>query len=88
MNSEAVQTDTGDDRPPRGGTSSLAPERIQALAGRPKRFRALMERAERGGYRVMRDVAYTDTWLLLDAADGALIHPAASLEEIECWLNE
>ncbi|WP_227984950.1 hypothetical protein [Nocardia spumae] len=52
------------------------------------RIRPLGDRAARAGYRLMRDPARPDTWILLDAASGEPVHSESSLDRIEEWLNE
>ncbi|MFE9326569.1 hypothetical protein ACIHDR_15975 [Nocardia sp. NPDC052278] len=50
------------------------------------RFQLLVERAERAGYRLMRDPWTPCTWILLDTEDGEPLHSAATLDLIEQWL--
>ncbi|PPJ28358.1 hypothetical protein C5E45_00485 [Nocardia nova] len=52
------------------------------------RLRVLGSRAEKAGYRLLRDPALPDAWSLLDAEDGAVVCPATTLERIEQWLDE
>ncbi|MEU6561745.1 hypothetical protein [Nocardia nova] len=52
-------------------------------------LRHLADRADRAGYRLIRDrTLQPETWLLIDAEDGTRVHSAPSLDRIEAWLNE
>ncbi|MBF6144291.1 hypothetical protein [Nocardia nova] len=52
------------------------------------RLRALGSRAEKAGYRLVHDPPLPETWSLVDADDGEIIFPAATLDEIRQWLDE
>ncbi|OXR46768.1 hypothetical protein B7C42_01746 [Nocardia cerradoensis] len=55
---------------------------------RVARLRALGSRAEKAGYRLVRERALPGAWTLLDAEDGEIIHAATPLDYIEQWLDE
>ncbi|WP_030516532.1 hypothetical protein [Nocardia sp. NRRL WC-3656] len=52
------------------------------------RLRALGSRAEKAGYRLVRDPALPERWSLVDAEDGEIIYPAATPDWIRKWLDE
>ncbi|MEV5647748.1 hypothetical protein AB0L57_05780 [Nocardia sp. NPDC052254] len=52
-----------------------------------ERLRGLSDRADRAGYRLLRDRTRPETWMLVDAEDGTPVHAAASLDRIELWLD-
>ncbi|MBF6196308.1 MULTISPECIES: hypothetical protein [Nocardia] len=51
------------------------------------RLPELTDRATRAGYRMMRDPVSPHDWKLLDAEHGDVIVCAASLAQIEQWLD-
>jgi hypothetical protein len=51
------------------------------------RVQWLTGRAARAGYRLVRGPGYPHAWILRDASDDAPIHSAATLDDIEKWLN-
>ncbi|WP_329408634.1 hypothetical protein OG563_40600 [Nocardia vinacea] len=53
-----------------------------------KRVRDLTERAGRAGYRLVGVPDSSYKWWLLDAEDREPIHSAATLDQIEQWLDE
>lgn len=52
------------------------------------RLRALGSHAAKAGYRLVLDPALPETWSLVDADDGEIILPAATLDGIRQWLDE
>jgi hypothetical protein len=44
--------------------------------------------AARAGCRLVCDCLSPGGWMLLDATDDARVHSAATLNQIETWLNE
>jgi hypothetical protein len=54
----------------------------------PAHIQLVTKRAERAGYRLVRDPGAQYAWTLLDAADGAPLHSAATLELIEQFLAQ
>lgn len=45
-------------------------------------------RARRAGYRMVWESQPPYRWKLLDAGDGACLHTAQTLEQLERWLDE
>ncbi len=54
----------------------------------PDELRRLSDRADRAGYRLIRDRTQPEAWLLVDAEDGTPVHSAISLDRIDVWLNQ
>ncbi|WP_280360958.1 hypothetical protein [Nocardia wallacei] len=51
------------------------------------RVRLLINRATRAGYGLVRGPGSPYAWILLDIDDGEPIHSAATLDDVEIWLN-
>lgn len=51
------------------------------------RVRVLIKRATRAGYGLVRGPGSPYAWILLDIDDGEPIHTAATLDDVESWLN-
>ncbi|MEU6830522.1 hypothetical protein ABZ894_17900 [Nocardia beijingensis] len=51
------------------------------------RLPELTDRADRAGYRLMRDPVSPHDWKLLDAEHGDVIVSASNLAPIEQWLD-